>query len=106
RFQVQLEQNGMLELSWDCDNPSGAAGTVYEIFRSDSGYDGPFTYLGNTGVRKFVDAKIPAGVTRVTYKIRAVRSTKVGSCAYFGVSFGGVGIAIARTVPNAPRLAA
>jgi hypothetical protein len=103
-FELQLYQNGALELRWECDNPEGASGTLYEIYRSDRP-DGEFAYIGNTGIKKFVDAKIPRGTSRVTYRIQAARSTKVGTSAFFSVNFGGVGVGGA-IVPHAPRLAA
>jgi hypothetical protein len=104
-FKVQLQQDGTLELGWTCENPAGSSGTIYEIFRSDAGPGGRFAYIGNTGAKKFTDARIPAGASQVTYKLQAVRSTKVGACAFFNVNFGGVGVGGA-VVPNAPRLAA
>ncbi len=103
-FELQLHPNGALELRWECDNPENAGGTLYEIYRRDQP-GGEFTYLGNTGIKKFVDAKIPGGASQVTYRIQAARSTKVGASAFFTVNFGGVGVGGA-IVPHAPRIAA
>ena len=104
-FEVQLFE-GALKIAWKCDNPEGASGTIYEIYRSDRPH-APFDYLGNTGIRTFTDATIPAGASRITYKIRAARSTKVGASATFNVVFAGDGKSIGGViVPNTPRLAA
>jgi hypothetical protein len=65
----------------------GAVGTTYHVWRR-IGPSGPFTCLGATGVKKFVDETLPQGLAQVTYQIQAVRSTKAGPWARFDVNFG------------------
>lgn len=90
-FSVGLLQDGSLELSFKCDNPSATGGTaggvVYEVFRQDPGSN-DFNYVLSAGERKFVDSTVPPGSALVSYRIVARRSTKVGAPAVFGVRFG------------------
>jgi hypothetical protein len=83
RFEDELEV-GRLRLRWRCRNPRGAAGTMYQLERSIDG--GPMASLGITGDRSFIDATIPGGTRQVVYKVRAVRSTKVGGAALHTVA--------------------
>jgi hypothetical protein len=83
---VQLQQGGALELSWRCDNPPDAGGTMYEVHRQIDG--GPMSQVGTTGEKKFTDSTLPAGTAAVTYTLIAVRSTKRGAPAQFNVQFG------------------
>jgi len=100
KLSVGLLGDGSIELKWKCDNPSGAQGTIYEVLRRFG--DGPFAFVGATGVRAFLDDTIPAGSSPVTYQITAVRSTQRGTPAQFLVSFGvgGGGLAITTLTPN------
>lgn len=86
-FTVGLNQDGSLLLKWKCDNPSGTQGTIYEVMRRFT-LDGPFTFIGASGTRSFIDQTIPNGAAPATYRITAVRSTQRGSPAQFTVSFG------------------
>jgi hypothetical protein len=106
---VELDGNGSLVLKFKCPNPAGAAGTIYQIWRAvGAGTD--FAYLGGTGQRKYVDTTVPAGATKLTYQIQAVRSTAVGMWATFVVNFGtnaGGGATASVSEPAAaPKLAA
>lgn len=101
RLRVALLGDGALRLAWDCKNPRGSAGTVYEILRGVG--DGPvgqmeclMEYLGTAGGKSFTDTTIPAGATSLVYQITALRSTRRGGPARFGVRFGGVGGAARR----------
>lgn len=85
-FRVSLLQDRAIELSWKCDNPAGAAGTVYEIRRAVDG--GPMTLIDTAGERKFVDATLPANPGPVTYRVTAIRSTLKGNPASYTVYFG------------------
>jgi hypothetical protein len=87
KFNVQLQSDGSLLLGWKCNNPKGASGTMYQVFRR-TGSSGDFTYLGGAGTRSFLDDSIPAGTSLVTYRIQAVRSTSVGDWAEYNVNFG------------------
>jgi hypothetical protein len=87
KFTVQLQSDGSLLLGWKCNNPKGASGTMYQVFRR-TGSSGEFTYLGGAGTRSFLDDSIPAGTSLVTYRIQAVRSTSVGDWAEYNVNFG------------------
>src|SRR5258705_3241643 len=57
-FVVTLNPDGSLNLKWKCPNPTGAAGTMYQVSRR-TGLSGPFTPIGNSGTRSFVDATVP-----------------------------------------------
>ena len=100
---VTLEATGALGLHWSCDNPEGSQNTVYEIARRIGDSTHPFTYLGITGDRSFVDDTLPPGAAagaagaagtgagaagRVVYQITALRSTRRGEPARFVVNFG------------------
>jgi hypothetical protein len=87
RFSFTLSQIGTLKLKWKCDNPRGAAGTMYQVWRR-VGFEGEFTYLGGSGTKSFIDDTLPAGAASVTYQIQAVRSTATGPVATFNVNFG------------------
>ena len=86
-FKAALGGNGAVELSWKCKNPPGTSGTMYQIYRRTSDV-GPFTFLGGSGSRKFIDNSLPAGTTVITYMIQAMRSTSVGPWVQFNVNFG------------------
>lgn len=86
-FTVSLLQTGALELKWKCSNPSGTQGTIYEVKRG-SAPGGPFSYVGASGVRTFLDETLPSNSSPVTYQVTAVRSTVRGNPALFTVNFG------------------
>ena len=86
-LKVELDGNGALILTWKCANPAGTSGTLYQLYRA-VGASNEFEYLGGAGEKKFVDGTVPAGATRLTYRIQAVRSTAVGMWAEFVVNFG------------------
>lgn len=105
---VSLDSSGALALKWKCPNPAGVSGTMYQL-RRRIGAAMEFEYIGGTGSKKFLDNKIPAGSTQVTYQIQAVRSTAVGLSAEFNVNFGvsSSGGATASVVETSPtRIAA
>lgn len=108
-FRVELLQDGSIVLRWKCPNPSGAAGTIYEVRRKISGTPAnPWTFIGATGIRSFTDDTIP-NTPSATYQITAVRSTARGNPAQFIVNFGvgGDGITITNVTEESPaRLAA
>ena len=86
-FTVALDGSGAAMLRWKCDQPRGARGTMYEVWRS-VGFDGERVFLGIVGTKRFHDITLPAGVAEVTYHVRAVRSRKAGGWAQHNVSFG------------------
>ncbi len=90
-FVTELLQGGALVLRWKCDNPAGASGTVYEVFRRPVGVGEAYAFVGTAGEREFADNTIPAGTAGVTYLVQAVRSTRRGKPAEFNVTFGGGG---------------
>ncbi|HYE18280.1 MAG TPA: hypothetical protein VEA69_07535 [Tepidisphaeraceae bacterium] len=106
-LKVGLNPDGTIKLSWKCANPAGAHGTIYTVGRRTPA-SGPFTQVGGSGTRSFVDATLPAGAPSVTYQIQAVRSTLSGLAAQFTVNFGvSGGEAVATVVQGgAPKLAA
>jgi len=85
-FKVEINGDGSLTLKWKSDNPTGAAGTMYQVWRR-IGAAGAFAYCGGTGAREFVDATVPPGTTSICYQIQAVRSTAVGPWTQFNVNF-------------------
>ncbi len=85
-FTVKLNADGSLKLKWQCPNPEGSSGTMYQIWRRVG--DAPLAYLGTSGTKDFTDTTIPAGSSAVMYQIQAVRSTKAGDWAQFNVNFG------------------
>jgi hypothetical protein len=91
RFTAQLQGDGALLLKWDCKNPRGSVGTIYEV-RRRIGVGGEMVYLGNVGVKKFVDNTLPPAALAagsLVYQIAAVRSKRRGSAAEFPVPIGG-----------------
>ena len=86
-FVAELQANGTLLIKFASNNPPGASGTVYQVFRRNTP-SGAFTYLGGAGTKEFLDATIPAGSSQVTYQVQAVRSTAAGPWAEFNVNFG------------------
>jgi hypothetical protein len=94
-FASTLLVDGTLRLTWRCKNPVGAAGTLYEVRRSDrSAATGAWTapaFVGLAGTKSFVDDTIPAGTAAVQYQVTAVRSTRRGAPAVHTVSFGVAG---------------
>src|SRR5690606_22240978 len=85
-FKVVLHADGSLQLSWKSDNPSGARGTVYEVWRRASGGGEEPSYVGTVGRKSIVDTAVPTGRTRVTYRVRGVRTTAVGPWAEHNVN--------------------
>jgi hypothetical protein len=100
---VSLRGDGAVILKWKCNNPG--AGTVYEVSRRIGG-PGPFTYVGVTGTREFVDETLPSGADGVTYQIVGVRSTSRGNAAQFNVNFGIGGPGFATITSTPVKLAA
>lgn len=94
RFTFTLHTNGLLLLKWDCKNPRGSSGTVYQVYRR-IGASGEFTFIGTSGSKGFLDSTVPLAASELTYRIQAVRSTKAGAAATFNVTFG-------RTPDNLP----
>ncbi|HEV7299138.1 MAG TPA: hypothetical protein VGN72_07215 [Tepidisphaeraceae bacterium] len=87
RFTFVLNGIGTGLLKWACDNPRGARGTMYEVWRS-GGFGTERVFLGVVGTKRFHDTTLPAGVASVTYHVRAVRSRKAGDWVQHNVSFG------------------
>lgn len=95
-FRVGLAANGAVTLTWKCNNPANASGTVYEVRRRNVGSTGAFTFIGAVGSRTFTDDTVPSG-PGVTYQVTGVRSTSRGEPAQVNVNFGvsGPGLTIA-----------
>jgi len=87
RFTATLAQVGWLTLTWECKNPAGTQGTMYEVSRRVA--LGEFEHLGVVGVKEFVDTTLSReGAARgVEYEVRAIRSTRVGPAARYVISF-------------------
>ncbi|HYO10575.1 MAG TPA: hypothetical protein VER17_16525 [Tepidisphaeraceae bacterium] len=107
-FKVQLLNDGSLEFTWKCHNPGNAHGAIYQVYRR-IGAAPEYEFVGASGMRKWIDATLPAGAGagQVTYRVRAVRSTAVGPTAEFNVNFGVGGSGqLTASVSAAPRIAA
>ena len=89
---MALDGNGALILKWKCDHPRGSRGTVYHVSRQLDGHhtsaDGGFEFLGIAGRKRLEDARLPPGVKRALYEVRAFRSTSSGMTATHIVNFG------------------
>lgn len=98
--KVQLLAEGEIVLSWKCNNPANAVGTIYEVRRAIGEPEGG-TLIGATGVKSFTDDTIPEGTSRVFYAVTGVRSTSRGPTTTFLVKFGvgGPGISVVETSP-------
>ena len=103
-FKVSLDGNGNVIITFKADNPAGAQGPIYRVYRTIEGQ--PQTYLGDIGGRKFIDTTLPAGATLVTYAIQGVRSTAVGPWGNFVVKFGTNAGGEAVAAIMSPKLAA
>jgi hypothetical protein len=89
-FRFSVDAIGAVTIRWDCKNPRGSKGTVYQVKRQTS--TGAFDFLGVTGEKKFRDSTLPRGggpAGAVTYEVTAVRSTRAGTMGRFTVQFGG-----------------
>jgi hypothetical protein len=78
---------GALTLTWECKNPRGSAGTMYQVSRQ-IGPDGPVEPLGTIGKKRLVDTTLPAGSTNIRYLVQSLRSTRVGQVGEFTVKIG------------------
>lgn len=87
RFKATLAQVGWLTLTWECNNPAGTQGTMYEVSRRVG--LGNFEHLGVVGVKEFTDTTLPreGAAQGVEYEVRAIRSTRAGAAARYMVSF-------------------
>ena len=105
KFAAKFDGVGGLEVSFKNSNPKSASGVVYQVFRRFGGA-GAFTFLCNTGEKRFVDTSIPAGTSQVTYQVRAIRSTSAGGWTEFNVNFGmpagGGGVVAITSAEGAP----
>lgn len=94
RFRTSLTPTGEVILRWDCANPKGSKGTMYQVERQVAlrGSADPqrFEFLGVTGQKRYRDTSLPAGCASVTYKVRAIRSTAKGDVAMHTVRFGSI----------------
>ena len=103
QFKVELLPEGQLVFTWKCNNPAGASGTVYQVYRRDTPTAEP-TFLGIAGIRKFIDESVPTGQPQIGYVIQATRSTAIGVEGNFAVRFGttSAGAMTASIVETAP----
>ncbi len=89
-FKSSLGSIGELKLTW---KNRGATGCIYNIQRNVGG-TGQWESLGGVGKKKFVDYTFPIGVSRVEYRVQAVRSTGASDWAnhivFIGVSAKGL----------------
>ncbi|MFN0012769.1 MAG: hypothetical protein ACKVS8_14115 [Phycisphaerales bacterium] len=69
--------SGTLTLKWKATNPASAQGTSYIIRRKLPGQSA-FVILGVSGVKRFVDESLPAGLTSVQYVVQGQRADLSG----------------------------
>lgn len=98
-FNMAIDARGTLMLKWECKNPRRSTGTVYQLWRQIAP-NGPFTFLGISGSKKFEDETVPAGTSTITYRIQAVRSRAQGPIAEFPVNLASSGRRIGGVVPK------
>jgi hypothetical protein len=86
-----LANDGSLRLKWTSENPVGATGTVYNVWRRIERPKGSaeFEMLGSVGEKRFDDHTVPLGSVVVTYCIHPIRPTCDGPKAYHTIQFGG-----------------
>ncbi|MFG0283720.1 MAG: hypothetical protein ACF8R7_04800, partial [Phycisphaerales bacterium JB039] len=65
--------DGTIRLRWKAPQPAAGA-EVYTQIRRRLGTTGPFTTLGDTGEKTFVDDTVPAGTAEVQYTFIAKRN--------------------------------
>jgi len=66
-----LTTDGQINLRW---GGSRKGGTSYTVERSVTGANGPWTIIGTSEERAFVDTALPVGLDSVMYRVRAARS--------------------------------
>lgn len=86
---VTLDSNsGDLMLAWKAANPAGTSGTAY-LIRRKLPSESAFSFLGATGVKKFVDTTFVAGPDSVQYTVQGIRGDQTGPISpVFVVTFG------------------
>lgn len=86
-ISATLDDEGGITLRWKCNNP-GSGNVVYLIHRR-SGATGPFTQVGVSGSRVYLDDSLSGGATIVQYQIRAYRGQTSGPASpVFQMQFG------------------
>jgi hypothetical protein len=86
-FEVAVRPDGSLDITWECVNPPGCHGVIYQVYRRIEATES-YQYLGGTGKKSFTDTTVPSGVPSVMYQIQATRSTSIGVANDFTVNFG------------------
>lgn len=104
KIQASVSGIGEVILTWICDNPPGARGTLFRIWRSIDG--GNLEPLGIVGKKRFVDDSLTIGFTSVEYRIQAVRSTAKGDVARFTFVVGMKSANGVKTMPSSGKMAA
>lgn len=67
-------ETGELTIRWTAKQPKSISGVVYNVQRA-LGTSATFVSCGVTGTKSFVDDNIPAGTTRIQYRIIAQRGS-------------------------------
>jgi hypothetical protein len=65
---------GGIQLKWKAKQPAGTNGVVYRVERS-IGQGGAWNLVGLTGGKTSIDSTIPAGTSRVLYRVVAQRGS-------------------------------
>lgn len=89
KLTVSLDAaNGFINLAWKASNPDGSQGTSY-IVKRKLPTETAFSFIGVTGVKKFVDKTFFAGPDSVQYTVQGQRSDSSGPVSeVFTVNFG------------------
>lgn len=101
-FTIELGTIGEIRLRW---KNRKATGCVYDIQRQINGTGDP-VMIGRTGKKRFVDQTVPAGTSKIQYRVQAVRSTGASDWGIINVFIGGVVMLGAAPQPSGMNLAA
>jgi hypothetical protein len=66
-----LNSAGQIELDWDGTREGG---TSFRIERSINSSGGPWTLIGTSEERSFIDTQVPTALENISYRVTAVRA--------------------------------
>jgi len=97
-LKATLNPSGSLTIGWKATQPSGAAHTVYLVYRQLASETG-LSLVATVGAKKWTDETLPRGVDGVNYMVQSKRSEELGpESDQLAVTFGtvdGPGLTIA-----------
>jgi hypothetical protein len=91
--------DGGIDIRWKASQPSGVTGVVYRVERA-VGSQANWSLIGLTGTKSLIDTTIPAGSSRVFYRVTAQRGTLTSTgSTVLDIRFGtGPGMFVAQEV--------